>query len=251
MPAVATVLPLRSGDAFDPGLAEPDQRGQGPVDERRDRDHVEALFVGQRDLGLVGDRQVRLAGGDLLDRRRGVGGGVDADVEAGFLEVAELLRHVDPGVVGVGVEVERQAERLRFGAARPRTSRRRRRGRARARAGRRRAAIAGIRGDFIPCVLSPSDDAPLGEGEQADQDQRHRREDGDRGEQPRDFQLGVVGEDQVAEAGAGADPLAEDGADRGEDDGDLGAGEEARAARSAPRPGGRSASARRRGCASA
>ena len=72
----------------------------------------------QRHLGLVGDRQVRLAGGDQLDRRGGVGGGVDADVEAGFLEVAELLRHVDPGVVGVGVEVERQAERLALRRAR-------------------------------------------------------------------------------------------------------------------------------------
>ena len=33
---------------------------------------------------------------------------------ARLLEVAELLRHVDPGVVGVGVEVESEAERLRF-----------------------------------------------------------------------------------------------------------------------------------------
>src|SRR5680860_1864309 len=32
--------------------------------------------------------------------------------ELGYFEEAGLLRHVDPGVVGVGVEVERQAERL-------------------------------------------------------------------------------------------------------------------------------------------
>jgi hypothetical protein len=70
--------------------------------------------VGEHHFGLVGDRQIGAAGGEQLDRRRGVGGGVDADVEPGFLEVAELLRHVDPGVVGVGVEVERQAERLRL-----------------------------------------------------------------------------------------------------------------------------------------
>jgi len=53
---------------------------------------------------------------EVSGRRGGVGRGVDADVEAGFFEVAELLRHVDPGVVGVGVEVQRQAERLRRGA---------------------------------------------------------------------------------------------------------------------------------------
>ena len=89
----------------------------GPVDEGGDRDHVEPLLARQRHLGLVGDREVRATGGDQLDRRGGVGGGVDADVEPGFLEVAELLRHVDAGVVGVGVEVERQAEGLALGAA--------------------------------------------------------------------------------------------------------------------------------------
>jgi hypothetical protein len=37
---------------------------------------------------------------------------VDRHVEPGFFEVAELLRHVDPGVVGIRVEVEREAERF-------------------------------------------------------------------------------------------------------------------------------------------
>ena len=54
---------------------------------------------------------------------------------------------------------------------------------------------------FIPCFLSPSDDATLSEGEQAEERDGHRRENDDRGEEPRRLQLGVVLEDQVAETG--------------------------------------------------
>ena len=58
------------------------------MDERRDRDHRQALVAGEQDLGLVGDRQVGAPGRDLADRRRGVGGHLRLDVEAGLLEVA-------------------------------------------------------------------------------------------------------------------------------------------------------------------
>jgi hypothetical protein len=40
-------------------------------------------------------------------------------------------------------------------------------------------AIAGMRGDFIPCVLSPSDDASLSEGQEADQGESHQGQNDD------------------------------------------------------------------------
>ena len=63
-------LALEVGRLLDARVGQRDQRGQRPVDERRDGDHVEALVAGEHHLGLVGDRQVGLPGGDLLDRRR-------------------------------------------------------------------------------------------------------------------------------------------------------------------------------------
>ena len=123
--------------------------------------------MGEDDLGLVGDRQVGLAGGDQLQRRRR----------------------------------DRRGSGSRLRARLPRSSRasppcrsRRGRGSGRSRASGSAAAasvlsssdfspqaasasassataraIAGIRGNFIPCVLSPSDDASLERGQEADQ----------------------------------------------------------------------------------
>ena len=96
-----------------PESRQPDQRGQRPVDDRGDRHDRQALVAGEQHLGLVGDRQVRPAGGDLADRRRRVGGDLGLDVEPRLVEVAAVLRRVDPGVVGVDVEVELDVERLR------------------------------------------------------------------------------------------------------------------------------------------
>ena len=152
MPAVAIVLPRRSADALDPRLLQPDHRGQRPVDERRRRRPRRGPVRGRaaprarrRSPGRCCPAATSLIGAAGSDGR------LDRDVEAGFVEVAELLRHVDPGVVGVGVEVERQAERL---ALRRRhvlaTSRRRRRGRGRGRAGRRRARSPGCGGASSP-----------------------------------------------------------------------------------------------------
>ena len=151
-------------------------------------------------LGLVGDREVGLAGGDQLDRRRRVGRRADADVEAGFLEVAELLRHVDPGVVGVGVEVERQAERLALRRSRPRSSRRRRRGRGRGPVGRRRGRPPAIGRASSPAFYRQ---VTMRRSARATRPKRPiaiAERTSDRGEQPGGLQLGVVLEDQVAQA---------------------------------------------------
>ena len=50
----------------------PGRRAQsvaGGVTRVGDRDDVESLCACEHDLGLVGDGEVRTAGGDLLDRR--------------------------------------------------------------------------------------------------------------------------------------------------------------------------------------
>ena len=203
MPAVAIVLPSQVGDPLDPRFLQPDQRGQRAVDESADGDHVEALFVGQDDLRLVGDRQVRLAGGDLLDRRRRVGGGLDRDVEAGVREVAELLRHVDPGVVGVRVEVERQRERCRSAAAGDVLALLAAGGEAerqgeRRDGGRERGGSARVSSPAFYRQVTTRRSASAIRPKRREGD---RGEDGDRGEQPRRFELGAVLEDQVPEAG--------------------------------------------------
>ena len=110
-------LAAQVGGARDPGRGQRDQRGQRLVDDRGDRLDVEPLLAGEQHLGLVGDREVGAPRGDLLDRRRGIGGDLRLDVEPGALEVAVVERHVDPGVVGVDVEVEREVEVLRLGRA--------------------------------------------------------------------------------------------------------------------------------------
>ena len=213
MPAVATVLPRRSAGSAIPASGSEISEVSGLRDERADRDHRQALVAGEQHLGLVGDREVGAAGGDLADRRRGVGGDLGLDVEPGLVEVAAVERRVDPGVVGVDVEVERQVERLRSrrwrlscfspqpAASAPR--------RARASASRTPRHAAARRS----VARAPPGEAPLDQRQAAEQGDRQRREDDDRGEHPRRLQLALGDQDQVAEALVGARPLAEDGAD--------------------------------------
>src|ERR1044072_10035417 len=52
-------------------------------------------------------------------------------------------------------------------------------------------AASSPRRSFIPCFLPPSDDTTLCEGEEAEESDRHRREDGDRCEEPRRLQAGT------------------------------------------------------------
>ena len=230
MPAVATVLPLRSATPLIPDFSEPDHRGQRPVDERRDGDHVEALLVGQQRPRARRRSPGRLAGGDQLQRRGRVGRGARCRRRARLPRSSRLLGHVDPGVVGVGVEVERQAQRL---ALRPSPS-----------------------SDFSPQAARPSGECKEGDGagqapgfgrasspvfyrqvttrrsssvRQADQEQVAIPEStATDANMSRVFELGVVGEDQCPRPELRAGPLAEDGADRGDGDRDLRRGEEMR-----------------------
>ena len=68
----------------------------GRCDDRRDRHQRHALVAGEQHLGLVGDREVDLAGLQQLQRQRRVGRDLDVDVEAGLLEVAVGQRLVEP-----------------------------------------------------------------------------------------------------------------------------------------------------------
>ena len=119
MPAVATVLPARSEGSVDAGLGKRDQRGERLGRRARATATTwQALVAGEHHLGLVGDRQVGPPGGDLLDRRRRVGGHAAGRPRARPPRSSRgLERRVDPGVVGVDVEVERQVELLRLAAA--------------------------------------------------------------------------------------------------------------------------------------
>src|SRR4051794_9757890 len=100
-------------DVLDARVLQPDHRRERSRDQGGDRLDRQALVLRQEDLGLIGDRQVDAAGGDLLDRGRGIGRRLRLDVEARVAEVPVVDRLEDSGVVGVDVEVERQAERLR------------------------------------------------------------------------------------------------------------------------------------------
>ena len=112
-------LAAQVGDVCDPGLLGSEiSEVSGCGTSAADGGHRQALVAREHHLGLVGDRQVDLAGGHLLDRRRGIGGDLRLDVETGLLEVAALERREEAGVVGVDVEVERDGERL--GPAAPR-----------------------------------------------------------------------------------------------------------------------------------
>ena len=182
--------------------------------------------MGQHHLGLVGDRQVRAPGGDLLDRRRRFGGGVDR---------------------------RRRGRLLRSSRASAPCRSRRGRGWGRSRASARTARVRRVMSsDFSPQAARPRPRArsATASGDRLDSGRLHpllfyrqvttrrsaRATRPNRtsaiaertttaANSPRRLELGVVAEDQVAEAGAGAGPLAEDGADQRDDDGDLGAAE--------------------------
>ena len=75
-PRSRSVLPARSaGGSAIPASGSEISEVSGRVHQRRDRDHRQPLVAGEQDLGLVGDREVGAPGGDLADRRRGVGRG--------------------------------------------------------------------------------------------------------------------------------------------------------------------------------
>src|SRR6476619_5953661 len=97
------------------GALEPDHGRERRSHHGGDGLHRQALVTGEKYLGLVRDREVYPAGGDLLDRRRWIRGGLRTDVEAGVAEVAAVDRFVETGVVSIHVEVERDVERLRIG----------------------------------------------------------------------------------------------------------------------------------------
>ena len=101
-------LAVEIGGGRDAGLRQRDQRGERPLHEGGDGGHREPLVAREQDLGLVGDREIGPAGGDLLDRRRRIGGNLRLHREAGPLEVAAVEGLVDPGVVRVDVEVQLQ-----------------------------------------------------------------------------------------------------------------------------------------------
>ena len=224
IPAVAIVLPARSrGDSI-PAVGQRDQRGQRLLDQRRDRDDVEPRVAGEQDLRLVGDREVGAAGGDLLDRRRGVRGHVRLDVEPGVLEVAAVERLVDPDVVGVDVEVEREVERLRLrrlavarllllAAARDDHRDREDRERGAARLMRRRAAPT-----TRPCARAPTSaqKRPTAKTERITTAANSRAV----------SSCADACSIRCPRPGVRARPLAEHGPDDGDGDGDLGAAEE-------------------------
>ncbi len=213
------------------------------LDQGTDSDHVESLVAGEHHLGLVGDRQIGTAGRDLLDRRRGVGGNVRVDVEAGVGEVAVGERRVDTGVVGVDVEVERQVEgvglrRLALGllaaAERKQRDRRQRRHCGADAYEPPRSGLRLLHRSFHPRWLrnlgrgsavrsrsSPPAPPSFEQADRSEEQHRHRREHEDRREQARHLELGVVDEHQVPEPLVGAGPLAEHGADHRDRNRDL------------------------------
>ena len=144
MPASPTRLPRSCAAVRDVLGADRHDRGQRLLDDRRDRHQRLALVAGEQHLGLVGDRDVDLAGREQLQRQRRVGRHLDVDVETGLLEVALGQRLVDADVVGVGEPVEHQRQRLRAcPTTTSATPSSRRRPTAPARAARRRRSTSG------------------------------------------------------------------------------------------------------------
>ena len=112
-PRRADRLSLQIRGAPDLRLGQRDDRGERILHDRRDADDAQAEIARPEHLGLVRDGEVDVAGGDLLDRGRGIWRLADLDVEARLLEVAARLRRVDAGVVGVREVVEHQLDPLR------------------------------------------------------------------------------------------------------------------------------------------
>src|SRR3954454_12747561 len=105
-------LPLQILGGGNLRLRQGDDRRERRADERADGNDMQSLRPRAQDLGLVRDGKVDAPGGDLLERRRGIGGLADLQVEAGLLEVARGLPGIDRRVVGVREVVEHQLERL-------------------------------------------------------------------------------------------------------------------------------------------
>ena len=95
------------------GLRQRDDRRERALHERPNRHHLDAAIALAQHLGLVRDRELGAAGGDLADRCRGVARGPDLHVQPYLFEEPLGLRRVDAGVVGVREEVEHQLELLR------------------------------------------------------------------------------------------------------------------------------------------
>src|SRR6187549_3026194 len=87
-------------------------------------------------------------------------------------------------------------------------------------------------GLFMDGVLSPTDDAPLRDGDEAEESNGDRGEDGGCGKDACRFQAGEILEDQIAQPGGSsrvrARPLTEDGSDDCHRNGNLRAAEEVR-----------------------
>ncbi len=213
MPAVPTVLPSRSAAEPIPPSGSEISEVSGDPTTAPTASTSRPLLRGEQHLGLVRDRQVRPSGGDLLDRRGGIGGHLRLDVEARLPEEAPVDRGVDPGVVGVHVPVEVERERLwvagRAGrrvavpAAGGQAQREHRRA-PRAPPPGARVAIA----VSCPChpAAIPGDDLALDQRDQREEDDRHHREQRDGGEHPGGQQAAGRDQDLVAEAGARARP---------------------------------------------
>ncbi len=93
-----------------------DHRGERPLDDRGDRDQVEAALAGDAEVVDVHHREVGAARGEQLGAVGGARGLLDLQVDALVREVAVRLRRVDAGVDGVRLEVEDQGRAL---SARP------------------------------------------------------------------------------------------------------------------------------------
>ena len=117
---VADRTALEVGDRLDGPVGEHQQRVQRGRYQRRNPHQRQPLGHLQVKLRLVGDCEVRLAGGDQLGRVIGVGRRDELDLDPLIREVALLQRDEEGCVVGVDEPVEHQGELVgrdgRFGA---------------------------------------------------------------------------------------------------------------------------------------
>ncbi len=113
----ADALALEVGDAADRAVVQHQQGVEGRCDQRSHPRQRQPLGGLDMKLGLVGDGQVRLAGGHQLGRVVGVGRLDHLDLEAGLGEEALLLGHHQGRVVGVEEPVEQQGELFGLGRA--------------------------------------------------------------------------------------------------------------------------------------
>ena len=85
-----------------------DHRGERPLDERADPDHVLAAFARDAEVVDVDHRHVGAPGGEQLQRVGRGGRHADLEIDPVLAVEPEPLRRVDPGVHGVRLEVERE-----------------------------------------------------------------------------------------------------------------------------------------------